>query len=133
MCIRDSYYTASGNHIFGFSGNEFTYGVQVRSGVSNTVVGDDHVYEYVSTPYSDAGGTKNFRQPLVQGGEVDIASGTVVTFPDEFPLSCEQVVACHKGSNTGVNVTIDSESTSGFTVYHDGGASVAITYIAIGH
>ncbi len=130
---QGSYYTASGNHIFGFSDNAFTFGVQVRSGVSNTVVGDDNVYEYVSSPYSDGGGTKNFRQPLVQGGEVNIASGNTVTFPDEFPLSCEQVVACHKGSNTAINVTVNAESPTGFTVYHDNSGSVDISYIAIGY
>lgn len=43
-------YSASGNHFFGFPANQLTYGIQVRPGVTNVIVGNDNVYEEVTRP-----------------------------------------------------------------------------------
>ncbi len=123
-------FSASGNHFFGFSGNQLTFGVFARSGVSNVRLGDDNVFEQVATHFSNSG-TNSIRQPLMQRGQASVASGAVISFPQAF-TAAPQVVAVHLGSNTAINVTVSGASTTGFTVHHNGGGSVDVAWIAVG-
>jgi hypothetical protein len=125
-------YSATGNHIFGFSGYEIDYGVYIRSGVSNCVVGDDNIFEYVTTEFTNAGAT-SVRQPRIQSGSVTGTTGVVVTFDNAFPNECTSVIAIHNGTNTAVNVTASSVSTTGFTLNHNSGGSSDFYYLATGN
>jgi hypothetical protein len=123
-------YSATGNHFFGFSGNELSYGIQVRSGVSNVRIGDDQVFEHVTSRY-DNNGTTAIRQPIVQRLASVYTSGDTVTFPQAFTTT-PVVTAIHQGTNTAVNVTVSAVTSSSFVVNHNGGGSVAISWVAVG-
>jgi len=127
-----SHYSASGNHFFGFSGNLYTFGVQVRSGVDNVVVGDDNIFQYVSSPTSfDSWCTKTIRQPVIQSGGFTASSGGTVTFPMAF-TSVQSVVLTHNGTNTLLIATASSLSNTGFTFNCNTGGSINMYYIATG-
>lgn len=125
-------YSSSGNHFFGFSGNPLTYGIQVRSGVSNVKIGDDHVFSFVTSNVANASTNTSFYQPSIQFGTDQYSSGATVTFPSTFNTN-PVVVACHRGTNTGVNVTVSSVTTSNFVVNHSGAGSIIIDWIASGY
>jgi len=128
-----SHYSATGNHFFGFSGNTMTYGIIVRSGVSDCIIGDDNVFHHVAdnvsiTPTS----TKISHQPLIRAGAGVYASGATVTFGQAFPHAANTIVATHRGTATNISTAAASLTTAGFTVYHNGAGSIAIDWIAAG-
>ncbi len=122
-------YSSVGNQFFGFSGNPLTAGVQVRAGVNNVKIGDDHIFSYVTTNVGNAG-TNSFYQPNIQSGTATVATGATVTFPQAFN-NTPNVVACHDGTNNAINVTVGSITATNFIAYHNGGGSQLIQYIAV--
>ena len=124
-------YSESANHFFGLSGNELTYGVIIRSGVSNVRVDSNGIYEYVTSRLANSG-TQSIKQKLVQAGTATVSSAAVISFPqafDEAPV----VVAGHVGTNTGSDVTVTAVSATAFTVHHGFGGAAAISWIAAGN
>jgi hypothetical protein len=117
---------------YGFSGNPVTYGVFARSGFTRCDVDEMCQFENVTTPFSNAGALSQ-RSCKTIGGSATVATSTSITFPNAFYESCQSVIAVHDGTNTAVNVTVGSITTSGFTVYHNAGSSVAIRWVAMGY
>jgi hypothetical protein len=125
-------YSSVGNHFFGFSGNALTYGVQVRSGVSNVKIGDDHIFSFVTNNVANASAVNSFYQPVIQSGGATVASGDTVTFPSTFNTNAN-VIAVHDGTNTAANVTVGSITSTNFRVYHNAGGSILVQWIAVGY
>jgi hypothetical protein len=125
-------FSSTGNHFFGFSGNALTYGVQVRSGVSNVKIGDDHIFSFVTNNVANAGTTASFYQPVIQAGSATVTSGDTVTFPSTFNTN-PNVIAVHDGTNTAANVTVGSITSTNFRIYHNAGGSILVQWIATGY
>lgn len=123
-------YSASGNHFFGFSDNNLTFGIITRAGVTDVKIGDDNIFEFVSNQFANSG-TRSIRQPLVQSGTATVATGATITFPQAFNTT-PNVMAIHDGTNTALNVTVSAITTSQFVVNHNGGGSAVIQWIAVG-
>ena len=125
-------YSATCNHFFGFSANQLTYGIRVRSGVSNVKIAEDHIFSFVTNNVDNSGTTASIYQQLIQSGTNTVANATVISFASTFNTN-PIVVACHSGTNNAINVTVDSVTASGFTAYHNGAGSQAISWIATGY
>jgi hypothetical protein len=79
-----------------------------------------------------APGNVGFHDRLVIGGVASVADDTVINFGQTFP-SAPNVVACHSGTNTTINVTVTSITTTGFTCRHSNGATATgVQWIAAG-
>jgi len=128
-----SNYTASGCHFFGFSGNPFIFGVQVRSGVDSVIVDNDNIFSNVSSPVSfAAGSTRTYRQPIVQSAAFTAANGATISFPKAF-TSVQSLVITHNGTNTLLIATASSLSNTGFTFNTNTGGNVNMWYVATGY
>ena len=125
-----SFYVVNGCQFFGFSGNELTFGVQVRAGVTDVHVGEDQLFEHVTSPVSNAG-TRAIRQSIIQRGfNTTVTSGDTITFPQAF--NSQPMVAVTILGASPVAISADTFATTGFKVYFAGGGTQTIAWIAAG-
>ena len=128
-----SHYSATGNHFFGFNGNQLTYGIVVRAGVSECIIGDDNIFNYVTGKTSiSPTALKISDQPLIRSGTGVYANGATVTFDQAFPNNAYSVTANHNGTSITTIVSTSSLTTTGFVVNHNGAGNIAINWIATG-
>jgi len=125
-------YTATGNHFFGFSGNTLTHGVHVRSGVTNVVISEDNLFEYVTNLTNFSTGTKSVRQKTIRAGSGTYSTGDTITFDQAFNESVTSVVAVHYGTNSGVNAAVSDLTTTSFKIHHNAGSPALFTWTAVG-
>lgn len=84
---------------------------------------------FVSTPLT--AGVGFFDNMTSIGGNGSVATGTVVNFGHTFSAA-PGVVAVYRGSSTVIKAWVDTVTTTGFTLRHDGAGSQTFSWVAVG-
>jgi hypothetical protein len=131
-CNGGGHYAIDGNRFYSIDpANLLSFGIQVRSGVTDVKVGNSNVFRNVSNLFANLG-ARSIRDKVTQSGTATVASGATINFPQAFTEGAH-VMAIHNGSNTSLNCVVQSVTASGFVVNHNGGGSVVIDWIAVGN
>lgn len=131
-CNGGGYYAIDGNRFYSIDpANLLSFGIQVRSGITDVKVGNSNVFRNVSNLFANLG-TRAIRDKVTQSGTATVASGATINFPQAFTEGAH-VMAIHNGANTALNCVVQSITASGFVVNHNGGGAVVIDWIAVGN